>query len=292
MSEALKSGKILKGHSGLYTVKSGEDIILCRAASKIRKEAGIKLLAGDDVLFYDNKDGSGFIEEVGERRNSFVRPAVANVDMIAIVASAGQPEPVPHTIDKLTMLAVNGNAEVYIIITKSDIAAADFLTDIYRKTPFLLTVTNIFDKEGINEVRERLRGRITVLTGASGVGKSSLINRLYPFLDTEVGELSEKIKRGKNTTRVTEFYALRQDTYIADTPGFGMLDYRQCGEVGLRETAECFPDIMPYSDKCRYKKCTHTKEEGCAVIAAVRDGHIAVSRHESYIALYNEVKKP
>ncbi|PKM62891.1 MAG: ribosome small subunit-dependent GTPase A [Firmicutes bacterium HGW-Firmicutes-21] len=291
MSDDSKTGKILKGQNGLYTVEATDGLFQCHASSKIRKTADIKLSAGDNVFFTDNGDGSGFISEVRERKNAFIRPAVANIDMLAIIVSADEPKPVPYTIDKLSVIAVNAGVDVYIIITKSDIAQPEVLLDIYRKTPFLLSVTNILDKDCVNEVRERLKGRITVLTGASGVGKSSLINLLYPELDTEVGNLSEKIKRGRNTTRVTELFSLGMQTYIADTPGFGMLDFDRCSEVELKEIVICFPDIVPFTEECRYKKCTHTKEEGCAVIQAVKNGLIAESRHESYIRLYDETKK-
>ena len=295
MEVYIKQGKILKGQNGLYTVKTKDGIYLCHGASKIRKGVGKKLLAGDNVLFTDNNDGSGFITEVSERKNSFIRPAVANVDMLLIVVSADEPSPVPYNIDKLSVLAVKAGAEVYIVITKSDIAKPEPLLDIYRKTPFLLSVTNIYNRDCISEVREKLKGKITVLTGASGVGKSSLINLLYPEFKADVGDLSEKIKRGRNTTRTTELYAVGDDTqkeqtYIADTPGFSMLDFEQCCELELKEIADYFPDFARFINQCRYKKCMHTKEQGCAVIEAVESGIISASRHESFKKLYEEVK--
>ncbi len=290
MNEDFLTGKVLKGLGGLYTVQAQRHEYQCRAASRIRKEDGIKLLAGDNVVFTDNKDGSGFITRVLERKNSFRRPAVANVDMLAIIVSTDEPKPDAFTVDKLSVLAVKADAEVYIIITKTDIEEPDVLLSIYQKTPFLLSATDIENDKSISEIKDRLSGRITVFTGVSGAGKSTLINRLYSDLNAQTGELSEKIKRGKNTTRVTELFSLRDGTYIADTPGFGFLELEQNGEIVQDNLVECFPDFMPFIGHCRYTKCTHTKEEGCAVIQAAQSGGIAWSRHESYIRLYEEIR--
>lgn len=288
--EKLKKGKVLKGLNGLYTVETADGLYQCRSATKIRKEAAMKLLVGDNVLFYENDDGSGFITEITERKNSFVRPSVANIDMLLIVVSADEPSPDPFSIDKLSVIAVNAGAEVYIVITKSDIAEPSFLLDIYQKTPFFLSVTNIYDKVSVSEIKEKLKGKITVLTGASGVGKSSLINLLFPELNAGVGRLSEKIKRGRNTTRVTELFSLGKNTYIADTPGFGMLDFDRCCKVSLKDLVYKFPEMEIFYGKCRYKNCTHTKEEGCAIIDAISSGIIAKSRHDSYVRLYEQIK--
>lgn len=290
MEDIIKQGKILKGLNGLYSVETMEGICLCRGATKIRKELGKKLQAGDTVLFIDNGDGSGFINEVIERKNSFIRPAVANVDLLLIVVSADQPSPVPYNIDKLSAIAVKAGAAVFIVITKTDIAAPEPLLEIYQKTPFDLTVTNIHNSESVASIRGKLKGKMTVLTGASGVGKSSLINLLFPEIQTDVGDLSEKIKRGKNTTRVTELFSLGENTYIADTPGFSMLDFEQCCVLTLKEVVECFPDFAAYTESCKFRSCTHTKELGCAVLEAVRQGFIAESRHQSFLKLYEEIK--
>ena len=271
-------------------MESAQEIYMCRASAKIRKEIGKKLLAGDYVSFIDNKDGTGFINVCEERKNSFVRPPVANVDMLLIVASADQPSPVPYNIDVLSTIAVKSGAEVYIVVTKSDIAKAETLAGIYRKTPFELTVTSSSDSKSVDKIRACLKGKTTVLTGASGVGKSTLINLLFPSLQTDVGELSDKIRRGRNTTRVTELFSLGEDTYIADTPGFSMLDIEQCCTLEPGETADCFPEFAPYTVSFRFRKCTHTGEQGCAVSEAVEKGLVSASRHESYIKLFNEVK--
>ncbi len=285
-----RKGRVLKGQNGLYTVEADCGIYQCRSASKIRKEAGLKILAGDNVLFLDNGDGTGFITSVLERRNSFIRPAVANTDMLLIVVSAAQPDPVPYNIGRLSVLSVLSGASVYIVITKSDIVVPKELIEIYGKTPFPVATSSIYKPECAEEIRERLSGKITVFTGASGAGKSSLINLLYPELKTQVGELSEKIKRGKNTTRVTELFPVGGNTYIADTPGFTMLDVELFSGIELKKLITCFPDLSPFAADCRYSDCTHTKEEECGVIEAVNRGEVSASRHNSYVRLYDEIK--
>lgn len=289
-SELFKKGKVLKGQNGLYTVEADHGLYQCRSATKIRKEANLKILAGDNVLFADNGDGTGFITSVLERKNSFIRPAVANTDMLLIVVSAAQPDPVPYNIDRLSVLSVLSGASVYIVITKSDIVEPAELIDIYGKTPFPVTTISIYDQSNLKEIQERLGGKITVFTGASGAGKSSLINMLYPELKTQVGSLSEKIKRGKNTTRVTELFPVGENTYIADTPGFTMLDIELFSSIDLKKLIHCFPDLSPFTADCRYTDCTHTKEEECGVLEAVKRGVVSASRHKSYVRLYEEIK--
>lgn len=284
-----KTGKVLKGLNGLYTVKVDEGLFQCRSATKIRKNK-LKINAGDNVVFSDNGDGTGFITGVLDRKNSFIRPAVSNVDILLIVVSAGQPDPVIYNIDKLTALAVYFGVEVYIVVTKSDIVEPGFLLEIYRKTPFSITKTSIDDNNSVQEIKDKLRGKITVFTGASGVGKSTLINRLYPQINAQVGDLSEKIKRGRNTTRVTELFFMEEQTYIADTPGFSMLDFDNCYDIDFTDVISCFPDLLPFTKDCKFKKCTHTKEQGCAVISAVEDRKISKNRHQSYVRLYEELK--
>jgi ribosome biogenesis GTPase len=288
--EMFKKGRVLKGQNGLYTVKSDCGLYQCRSATKIRKEANLKILTGDHVHFADNGDGTGFITSVSERKNSFIRPAVANTDMLLIVVSAAEPDPVPYNIDRLSVLSVLSGASVYIVITKSDIVEPSELIEIYGKTPFPVTTISIYNQSNVDEIRERLNGKITVFTGASGAGKSSLINILYPQLKAEVGDLSEKIKRGKNTTRVTELFPVGDKTYIADTPGFTMLDVELFSKTPLKELIHCFPDLAPFTDYCRYTDCTHTKEEECGVTDAVRCGDVSASRHNSYVRLYEEIK--
>ncbi len=284
----MPDGRICKGLNGLYEVHAHGGVVMCRAASRIRKEDGIKLLVGDIAVFSDNGDGTGFINGIRERKNSFVRPQVANADVIAIVASGVNPDPLLYNIDKMCCIAEAKGTDVMLVFSKSDLGGTNRLAEIYRHTPYRCFEVGVGDTDSLDEIKDAMRGRFTVLTGASGVGKSSLINLLFPKVNADTGELS-RIGRGKNTTRATEIFEL-DGCYIADTPGFSMLDYARCTETTSKQLITLFPETLPFLGSCRYTKCSHTKEEGCAVISAVREGIIAYSRHQSYVQLYAEAK--
>ncbi len=288
MSELIK-GRLYKGLNGLYTVVADGVEYQCRAASRIRKEDGIKLLAGDDVKFALNDDGTGFIEQVLERKNSFIRPSVANVDVIVIVVAAAKPEPSMLGIDKLCCIAESKNVQIMIVFTKNDLGDTRFLTETYQKTPYPYFVVGKDDYQAASEVKDAIKGKFAVLTGASGVGKSTLLNAMFPSLGATTGELSRKIMRGKNTTRVTEIYGI-DGCCIADTPGFSMLDYETCLDADKYDLVTLFPEMAMHLGECRYTKCSHTKEDDCAIIKAVKSGQIAQSRHESYCAMYDVAK--
>ena len=296
---------ILKVYKGVYTVESlKNELINCRCASKLRK-SGIMPLAGDMVTVEKNEDGTGFIISVKERKNRLVRPAVANADLLAVVVAAADPTPFYYNIDKLTASAVHAGIGVCVIINKTDLeyGETEKIKSIYTKAGFDCFCASAAKGEGIQEIKEYLRGRKTAFSGASGVGKSSLLNALFPEAYAKEGELSAKIKRGKNTTRHTELYKADDSTYIADTPGFSKLfvekdvPYIQknqndsfCLEISKEKLIEAFPEMAPYGTECRYRDCTHTKEEGCAILKAVAEGIIPASRHESYLKLFEELK--
>lgn len=265
------------------------DVFMCRAASRIRKEDGIKLLAGDDVVISDNGDGTGFIESVMPRKNSFIRPQVANIDLVVIVASGCSPAPSVLNIDKMCCVAESKRADVMLIFTKSDLGGTDRLLRIYQKTPYKCFAVGKDDNSALPAIKSALTGRQAVLAGASGVGKSTLVNMLFGNVEAETGELSRKIMRGKNTTRVTELYAY-DGCLLADSPGFGLLDYEKCLDADRHELINLFPEMREIADECRFTKCTHTKELGCAVISAVENGIIAEERHQSYCGLYEVAK--
>ena len=289
MSMNEKEGLILSGKNGLYTVEAENGTYVCRSGTRVRKNDG-KILAGDKVLFRDNGDGNGFIISMLERKNSLVRPPVANIDLLAMVVAPKDPAPYLYNIDLLTVIAEKNDIESAIIISKSDLGDHAEIVDIYRKTPFRVIITSSESGSGIDEARALLSNKICVLCGASGVGKSTLLNSLYPELKLQTGSLSEKIARGKNTTRTTELFPMGNGTYLADTPGFTAVNTELYCAIDHKELHKLFPEFEKHTHNCRYSDCTHTKETECGIFEAVSNGEIALSRHESYKKLYGELK--
>lgn len=283
------SGRIIREKRGLFACESGGEVYNCRAATRFRNQ-GVAPVAGDTVTFSDNGDGSGFITELLPRRNYFLRPHIANVDAFVIVITPADPAPDLFVIDKLSCVAINGGAEPIFVVNKNDIGDGDALADIYRRCGFTVFTTRADIGDGVEPVSEYIKGRISVFCGASGVGKSSLLNAICPIADAEVGDISYRIGRGKNTTRHTELFAYERGGYIADTPGFSLLDISETLDVAADELAELFPEFEEYRYNCRYRSCTHTKDEGCAIIAAADKGIIPKSRCDSYLRLYQEIK--
>ena len=280
---------VLGGQNGLYRVETENGLLSCRSATKIRKD-GCKLMAGDRVTVEDNGDGTGFVRSVDERSNSLVRPPVANVGLLVIVAAADHPKPLPFNIDKLTVIAEKQKIPVAIVISKSELGDPEHLADIYAATPYPVFGVSEYGKEGADGLTALMKGRTTVFCGASGVGKSTLLNTLFPSLHAEVGALSEKIARGKNTTRTTSLFRVAEQTYVADTPGFTMLETGMYCQIDKKELISLFPEMALHTANCRYSHCTHLCEDGCGVVAAVGDGSVRRERHESFKRLYEELK--
>lgn len=283
-------GKLLKGQKGLYTVFNGSEQILCRAGSRLRKSE-MRLSPGDNVEYTVNADNTGFITDILERKNAFVRPPVANIDVFVIVTAVASPDPDIYYLDSLSTIATLSGASVMLVINKTDLASPDKLRDIYEKTSMEVFCVQANSGEGIEPLRQALKGKTAVFAGPSGAGKSSLLNALCPSLSAQVGGLSEKLMRGKNTTRVSELFLLDGDICLADTPGFTMLDFIACGITDHKRVIEGFPEMLSHTEKCRYRDCAHTVEEGCAVIEAVKNGIIPASRHESFRRIYTEIKQ-
>ena len=295
--------KILKGVGGLYTAElissdgTGlDETINCRAKGSFRRN-GIKPLPGDIVEFEKQTDGTGFITKICDRKNSLIRPASANIDLILFVIAAAKPDPDLFLIDKMLSVATHNGIDVLMIVNKDDVDKnrADELCRIYKLAGYDAVAFSALS-EGFEQQKEYIKnavkGKVCFFAGASGVGKSSTINAVFPELGKtlETGDLSEKIERGKHTTRKTELFKLSGNTYIADTPGFSMLEIAQYNMIPKDMLLSAFPDIEKYSVSCRYSDCTHVCEDGCKVIEAINDNLVSKSRHDSYRTLFEELK--
>ena len=279
-------GRIVRSLSGFYDVRTPEGLITCRARGILRK-AGNSPLTGDLVEISAEK-GKGMVEKILPRKNHFIRPAVANVDALVIFAANVNPVTEPFLIDRVAAIAGDQNVQVVLCVNKCDLDPAAHLVRIYQHAGFPVICTSAETGEGVEALRALLEGKLTAFTGNSGVGKSSILNRLAPELRLETGEVSEKLGRGRHTTRHVELYRLGENTYVADTPGFSSFDTDQM-ELILKENLQyAFPDFGAFIGKCRFDDCSHRREPDCAVRAAVEAGDIEKSRYESYLKLYEK----
>ena len=282
------TGLIVKAISGFYYIEAADTLYECKARGAFRKK-GISPAVGDRAVITVFDDNTVAVEEILPRRNYIIRPPLANLDRLFIVAAAAEPSPSTLIIDKITAVAADKGIEPVIIFTKSDLADCSELIDIYNSAGIKALSYSIKDGNGSDEIKGLLKGKISAFTGNTGVGKSSLLNSLFPVLDIETGEISRKLGRGRHTTRHSELYKVGGG-YVADTPGFGTVDIERYEVVQKDALAYCFPEFEKYLTKCRFTSCSHTCEKGCAVLEAVKDGVISESRHASYVAMYNEVK--
>ena len=281
-----QAGRILRSISGFYDVMTDDGRITCRARGHLRKGAQTPL-TGDfvEITVEGNK---GMIEKILPRRNRFVRPAVANVDGLVIFAANVNPVTEPFLIDRVAAIAGDQDVPVYICVNKCDLDPALDLVRIYKNAGFPVLCTSAETGEGMQELRELLSGKLMAFTGNTGVGKSSVLNALCPELALPTGEVSEKLGRGRHTTRHVELYCIGENTYVADTPGFASFDTEQM-DVILKENLQyAFPDFGPYIGKCQFHDCSHRKEPGCAVLQALAEGELEKTRHESYLRLYEK----
>jgi ribosome biogenesis GTPase len=308
------TGRIIKGVKDFFDVYVEEDgeyrdrTVACNSRGVFRHDrkngAKLKPLVGDiaDIeINFDQRDKNelwGIIKKIGQRKNSLLRPPMANLDVLFIVTSVKQPSPSYFFIDKLTVTAVENDITPVIIINKTDLDPdTSEIYDIYLKAGFKTIKTSAVsgDETGFDEIKKEMRGRICAFAGASGAGKSSILNRLFAGLNLDTGELSSKIERGKHTTRTVELFKHGFGGYAADTPGFGALDFENddINNIILEENLIYnFPDFEKYiTGGCKYAGCRHIKEEGCGIIAGIDSGEIAKSRHESYIAIYGKLKE-
>ena len=290
MIEKKKSGRILKGIGGFYYVDTDIGIITCRARGKFRK-LGITPYVGDIVDIGIQNASEGYLLEIHNRKNIMIRPPVSNIDAIAIVISNAPPRTDTYFIDKICAMAELKGIEVAIVINKCDEDSGDEFFDIYKNVGVQVFRVSAKHKVGIDEFCVFLNGKLTALTGNSGVGKSTLINAIFPAARLETGKINDKIGRGRHTTRQVEILKPSEQMWIADTPGFSVFDIVSKNEVTRDNLASLFPDFSEFNDNCRFIGCSHTKEDGCAVIQAVEEKQINRSRYESYLKMYEELEK-
>ena len=279
-------GVIIKALSGFYYVKTESGTVECRARGRFRLD-GSSPLVGDRVEISLDANGRGRVDKLLPRKNFFIRPAVANIDLLIAVASEVNPVTDPFLIDRVTAFAEHMGCEVLICINKSDAARVSRLRDIYATSGYRVIETSAVTGEGVEELRGCIAGKVCAFSGNSGVGKSSLLNALEPGLGLETGVVSEKLGRGRHTTRHVEIFPAG-GAFVADTPGFASFDMEQLPPIPKEELQFCFPEFGPYIGKCRFDDCAHLKEPGCAVREAMDEGKINASRHLSYARL-NEI---
>ena len=289
MKNNVQTGRILRSLSGFYDVSTADGLVSCRARGILRKE-GNSPLTGDMVEITVEK-GKGMVERILPRKNSFVRPAVANVDALVVFAANVNPVTEPFLIDRVAAIAGDQEVPVILCVNKCDLDPAVDLTRIYKNAGFTVICASAETGEGVEQLRQLIQGKLTAFTGNSGVGKSSILNRLCPSLALPTGEVSEKLGRGRHTTRHVELYKLDEETLVADTPGFSSFDTDQM-EVILKDNLQyAFGDFAPYIGNCQFHDCSHRKEPGCAVTKAVAAGEIEKTRYDSYLRLYEKASQ-
>ena len=281
----MEQNRIVKALSGFYYVQTPDGVVECRARGRFRKE-GLTPLVGDFVQITREPNGKGTVDEILPRRNSFLRPAVSNIDLLVVLASCAIPETEPFLIDRILAIAGRQNVPVLLCINKDDLRSGEPLRRIYEHAGFDVLCTSAETGEGIDALRARIAGKLAAFTGNSGVGKSSVLNALEPELRLAVGEVSEKLGRGRHTTRHIELYSFPDGTLVADTPGFSSFDTDRMDVILKDDLQFAFPDFAPYLGKCQFRDCAHRKEPGCAVRQALADGLIEPTRYDSYLRLY------
>ena len=285
--EIKKQGVVIKGIGGNYDVACEGQILRCRASAKIKHQKNL-LAAGEYVELRLTDDG-GYITERLPRRNGLIRPAIANIDQLVILCSQAPPVTDPYLIDKVTVVALYQGTQPVILLNKSDLHDSVDLYHAYQKAGFPVLRASAVTGEGVEEVKAMLAGKISAFTGNSAIGKSSILNRIDSRFGLQVGDMSEKIARGRHTTRHVELFQLDNGGFVADTPGFSTFDAVRMEKLTKENLQQYFPEIDRLFAQCRFSDCKHIKEPGCVVREAVEQGEIAKSRYESYCMLYEEV---
>ena len=282
-----RTGRIVRSLSGFYDVQTDDGMVVtCRGRGSLRKGSIIPLTG--DTVEITVEQGKGMVERILPRKNRFIRPAVANVDALVVFAANVNPVTEPYLIDRVAAIAGDQGVQVIICINKCDLDPALDLEKIYRNAGFPVIRASAQTGEGVEELRKLLQGKLTAFTGNTGVGKSSMLNRLCPELSLATGEVSQKLGRGRHTTRHVELYRLDGETYVADTPGFSSFDTDQM-DVLLKENLQyAFSDFSPYLGTCQFHDCSHRTEPGCRVRQAVEEGQLEATRYDSYLRLYEK----
>lgn len=283
----MPEGKIIKSLSGFYYIPYEGRVISCHARGKLKKN-NIVPLVGDRAVFTLNDSSDGIIEEILPRKNSLIRPQVANIDSVIFVASNVIPVTDNYLIDKFSVIAEASGCRFVICVNKADIEESDIISKKYDSIGFKVIKTSTVTGEGIDELKNELKGKTSVISGNSGVGKSSIINKLIPDLDLQTDEVSIKLGRGKHTTRHVELFSVDADSYIIDTPGFSSFDVFLYEKLKNESLDNFFIDFSEHKKKCAYDDCRHINEPGCEVLDAVWKEKINRDRYESYKRMYSE----
>lgn len=288
----MPEGRIIKALSGFYYVDDHGSVIQCRARGLFKKkDRKITPLVGDWVTYESISDKEGYVMQVAERETELIRPPIANVDRAVLVFSVQEPAFSSLMLDKFLVHTETAGIDAVIALSKADLAEPETLERIvakYNRAGYPVYPTSICDGRGIEEVRAELAGHITVFAGQSGVGKSSLLNALFPHAQLQTGEVSHKLGRGRHTTRHVELIPLEQGGYVADTPGFSSLEFVGISEEDL---AYAFREFREAADRCKYRGCLHLKEPQCAVREGVETGEIDPERYEHYRQFAEELKE-
>lgn len=280
-------GIITKGIGGFYYVEVANAIYECKARGIFRKSR-ITPLVGDCVEISVNENAENTIDKIYDRKNFLVRPPVSNIDNLLIVVSTVEPRPNYFVIDKLIAIAEHKNIEPYIIISKTDLSSYDEIVENYKNCG--ITVITLDSEDSLERIKEIMKGKISAFTGNSGVGKSTLLNRLDSTLNLSTGAISDKLGRGRHTTRQAQLFSTCGG-YVIDTPGFSSLDFEKTEIIRKDELPYCFREFREYLGTCKFTSCAHVNDKGCSICQAVKDGLISESRHNNYIQMYNQAKE-
>lgn len=280
-------GRIIKSLGGFYYVETSENIYETKARGIFRKD-NFKPVAGDICDISIMEDGKGVIEKIYERKNYMLRPAIANIDILYMVVSTQEPIPNYLVLDKMITIAEYKNIDPMIVITKTDMGDYSQIQDIYSKSGFRTFLVDYDNLDSVNNIRKSMIGKLSAFCGNSGVGKSTLLNAIDGRLDIKTSHISQKLGRGRHTTRDVCLYPIEEGGYIADTPGFSSVELSRFENISSDQLKYCFREFSEYDNKCKFMDCNHLVEKGCAIIDAVERGSITKSRHNSYKALFQE----